>query len=110
MRILKVALSNVTYYVSDTIEIKKDNVGFVNLVIRDQNNHTANLNVRLSHSNFGRMAYNATIRLNDFMLLNNRERTDLMVYGSLRLSGDLQVTGSPNGIFGDGNLFSQGSR
>lgn len=105
--IMKVAYTNVTYYVSDTIEIKKDNVGLENLVIRDQNNHTANLNVKLSHSNFGRMAYNATIRLNDFMLLNNRERTDLMVYGSLRLSGDLQVTGSPNGIFGDGNLFSQ---
>ncbi len=105
--VMKVAYTNVTYYVSDSIEIRKDNVGLENLVIRDQNNHTANLNLRLSHSNFGRMFYNASIRLNDFMLLNNEERTDLMVYGNLRLSGDLQVTGSPNGIFGNGNLSTQ---
>ncbi|MCE5206634.1 MAG: translocation/assembly module TamB [Porphyromonadaceae bacterium] len=105
--VMKVAYTNVTYYVSDSIEIKKDNVGLENLVIRDQNNHTANLNVKLSHSNFGRMFYNASVRLNDFMLLNNEERTDLMVYGNLRLSGNLQVTGSPNGIFGNGNLSTQ---
>jgi len=105
--VMKVTYTNVTYYVSDTIEIRKDNVGLENLIIRDQNNNTANLNVRLSHSNFGRIVYNASIRLNDFMLLNNKERTDLMVYGNLRLSGNLQVTGSPNGIFGNGNLFTQ---
>ncbi|MDD3077053.1 MAG: translocation/assembly module TamB domain-containing protein, partial [Proteiniphilum sp.] len=105
--VMKVAYTNVTYYVSDTIEVNRDNVGLENLVIRDQNDHTANLDVRLSHTNFGKMAYNATLRLNDFMLLNNKERTDLMVYGNLRLSGELEVTGSPNGIFGNGNLFTQ---
>lgn len=105
--VMKVAYTNVTYYVSDTIEVNRDNVGLENLVIRDQNDHTANLDVRLSHSNFGKMAYHATLRLNDFMLLNNKERTDLMVYGNLRLSGELEVTGSPNGIFGKGNLSTQ---
>jgi len=75
-------------------------------VIRDQNNHTATLNVSLSHTNFGRMVYNAGIRLNDFMLLNNANRTDLMAYGNLKLSGELKVTGSPSGIFGNGNLTS----
>lgn len=103
---MKVAFTNVTYYVSDTIEISKDNVGLRDLVIRDQDNHTATLNVSLSHTNFGRMVYNAGIRLNDFMLLNNSGRTDLMAYGSLKLSGELNVTGSPSGIFGNGNLTS----
>jgi len=103
---MKVAFTNVTYYVSDTIEISRDNVGLKDLVIRDQNNHTATLNVSLSHTNFGRMVYNAGIRLNDFMLLNNSNRTDLMAYGSLKLSGELNVTGSPAGIFGNGNLTS----
>lgn len=103
---MKVAFTNVTYYISDTIEISRDNVGLKDLVIRDQNNHTATLNVSLSHTNFGRMVYNAGIRLNDFMLLNNSDRTDLMAYGSLKLSGELNVTGSPAGIFGKGNLTS----
>jgi hypothetical protein len=105
--VMKIAYTNVTYYVSDTIEVNRDNVGLENLIIRDQNNNTANLNLRLSHSNFGKMAYHASIRLNDFMLLNNKERTDLMVYGNLCLSGALDVTGSPMGIFGSGNVSSQ---
>lgn len=105
--VMKVAYTNVTYQISDTIEISRDNVGLENLVIRDQNNHTATLNVSLSHSNFGRMAYTAAITLDDFMLLNNKERTDLMVYGNLQLSGELKVTGSPNGIFGDGNVLTE---
>ncbi len=103
---MKVAFTNVTYFISDTIEISRDNVGLKDLVIRDQNNHTATLNVSLSHTNFGRMVYNAGIRLNDFMLLNNANRTDLMAYGNLKLSGELKVTGSPSGIFGNGNLTS----
>ncbi|WP_298650709.1 translocation/assembly module TamB domain-containing protein [uncultured Proteiniphilum sp.] len=103
---MKVAFTNVTYYISDKIEISRDNVGLKDLVIRDQNNHTATLNVSLSHTNFGRMVYKAGIRFNDFMLLNNANRTDLMAYGSLKLSGELNVTGSPSGIFGDGNLTS----
>ena len=103
---MKVAFTNVTYYISDTINISRDNVGLKNLVIRDQNNHTATLNLNLSHTNFGRMVYNAGIRFNDFMLLNNANRTDMMAYGNLKLSGDLKVTGSPSGIFGSGNLTS----
>ncbi len=103
---MKVAFTNVTYFVSDTIDINPDNVGLRNLVIRDQNNRTATLNINLSHTNFGGMAYNASIRMNDFMLLNNENRTDLMAYGNLRLSGDLTVSGSQGGIYGSGNLSS----
>ena len=103
---MKVAFTNVTYFVSDTIEISRDNVGLKDLVIRDQNNHTATLNVNVSHTNFDGMVYRAGIRLNDFMLLNNADRTDQMAYGNLKLSGELNVTGSPSGIFGNGNLTS----
>lgn len=101
---MKVAFTNVTYYVSDTINISKDRVGLNDLIIRDQNNQTARLNVIMSHTNFGRMAYNVDIRLNDFLLLNNATRTDQMVYGNLKLSGGLNVTGAPSGIVGTGHL------
>lgn len=105
--IMKVAYTNVTYYVSDTIQVNRDNIGLSNLVIRDQNNQTANLNVSLTHTNFGRMVYSADIRLNDFMLLNNEARTDLMAYGNLKLSGNINVTGSPTGIYGDAYITSE---
>ncbi len=104
---MKVAYSNVTYYISDTIRINRDNVGLENLVIRDQNKNTATLNVSLTHSNYGRMIYSVGLKLDDFMLLNNPDRTDLMAYGNLKLTGDLSVTGSPLGIYGDGNLSTR---
>ena len=104
---MKVAFTNVTYYMSDTIKISRDNVGLEDLVIRDQNGKTAHLNLKLTHTNFGRLVYTAGITLNDFMLLNNKERTDMMVYGDMRLSGKLNLTGSPNGIYGDANLTTE---
>ena len=104
---IKVAFTNVTYFLSDTIDIGRDNVGLEDLVIRDQNGHTANLSLKLTHTNFGRLVYTAGITLNDFMLLNNKDRTDMMVYGDMRLSGKLNLTGSPNGIYGDADLTTQ---
>ncbi|HHU95987.1 MAG: hypothetical protein QM237_06755 [Bacteroidota bacterium] len=104
---LKVAYTNVTYYLSDTIRVGKDNVGLTNLVIRDQNNRAAMLDLQLSHTNFGGMAYTANVRLDDFMLLNNKSRTDLMLYGNLRLSGNVSIAGSSSGIFGDGRLYTR---
>lgn len=104
---MRVAYTNVTYNLSDTIWIGKDNVGLENLVIRDQNNNSATLNISLLHTNFGRMVYSADMKLDDFMLLNNRDRTDQMVYGDLRLSGRVNLTGSAMGIYGDADLTTQ---
>lgn len=53
------------------------------------------------------MAFTANVRLDDFMLLNNKNRTDLMVYGNLCLSGNVSIAGSSSGIFGDGRLYTR---
>ncbi|MDR1743801.1 MAG: translocation/assembly module TamB domain-containing protein [Dysgonamonadaceae bacterium] len=105
--IMKIAFTNVTYYISDTIRISKDNVGLNDLVIRDDNNHTAKLNLSLTHANFGDMAYTANLSLNDFMLLNNSERSDMIAYGLLKLSGNITISGSSTGIYGEANLRNQ---
>ena len=107
--LMKVAYTNVTYRVTDTIHVNRDNIGLNDLVIRDNNNNTAVLNVTLSHSNFGKMEYNAKLQLNDFLLLNNESRTDLNVYGNLKLSGNINVVGSSIGIFGDAYLTNESS-
>jgi len=103
---MKVAYTDVTYRISDTIHVDKSNIGLNNLVIYDEDNHTATLSVSLSHSNFGRMVYNVGFEMNDFLLLNNSRRTDLMAYGTLRLSGNIKVSGSQAGIFGDAFVSS----
>lgn len=104
--IMQVAYSNVTYSISDTIRINPDNVGLNDLIIKDDNGHTANINVSLTHTNFSNLTYQVNLKLNDFLLLNNEERTDLIAYGNLKLSGDVKLTGSPNGIYGSVNLWN----
>ena len=103
--LIKVDFTNVEYRISDTIRVNRDNVGFENLVILDENNKRATIGLVVNHSdNFGRLDYKAKIRFNDFMLLNNADRTDLMAHGLLKLDGDINLTGSPTGLFGTANI------
>ena len=103
--LLKVDFTNVEYRISDTIRVNRDNVGFENLVITDNNNNTATMGVVVNHSdNFGRLDYKAKITLDDFLLLNNPDRTDLMAHGVLKLDGDISLNGSPTGLFGTANI------
>ena len=108
--VLKVDYTNVEYRISDTIRVNRDNVGFKDLVILDDNGNQATVGLVLNHSNnFGRLDYEANIHLNDFMLLNNPDRTDLMAHGVLKMNGDINLTGSPTGLFGTANI-SNGSK
>jgi len=102
--IMTVAFTNVTYKISDTINISPQNIGLNNLVIKDNNNHEARLNLSLSHNNFDGMSYNASVYMDDFLLLNNEQRTDEIAYGTLKLSGDININGSSSGIYGNANL------
>lgn len=103
--LLKVDFTNVEYRISDTIRVNRDNVGFKDLVILDENDNTAKVGLVLNHSdNFGRLEYKANVTLDDFMLLNNADRTDLMAHGVLKLNGDITINGSPTGLFGTANI------
>lgn len=105
--LLKVDFTNVEYRISDTIRVNRDNVGFKDLVILDENDNAARIGLVLNHSdNFGRLEYKANITFDDFMLLNNAERTDLMAHGILKLDGDITLNGSPTGLFGTANISS----
>ncbi|MDD2475419.1 MAG: hypothetical protein PHI32_05865 [Dysgonamonadaceae bacterium] len=107
--LLKVDYTNVEYRISDTIRVNRDNVGFKDLLILDDNGNSAKIGLVLNHSNFGRLDYKAKITLDDFMLLNNPDRTDLMAHGTLKLNGDISINGSQTGIFGTADL-SNGSK
>lgn len=105
--VMTVAFTNVTYKISDTINISPRNIGLNNLVIKDNNNHEARLNLTLSHNNFDGMSYNASVYMDDFLLLNNEQRTDEIAYGTLKLSGDIKINGSSSGIYGNANLRNE---
>ena len=102
--VMTVAYTNVTYKISDTINISPETIGLNNLIITDNNNHEAKINVLLSHSNFDGMNYTVKVNLDDFLLLNNERSTDMIAYGTLKLSGDIDITGSSSGIYGNVEL------
>lgn len=102
--LMRVDYTNVTYTISDTIRVNRDNVGFKNLIITDDNGQTASVSLELKHSNFGKMSYNTNITLDNFLVLNNKERTDLMAYGVLRLNGNIALNGSSDGLYGEMEL------
>lgn len=106
--VMKVAYTNVTYSISDTIQVNRNNIGFDRLTIKDNNGHTAVVNLALTQTDFGSMSYRVQMKLNDFLLLNNENRTDMMVYGNLKLSGDINLIGGSEGIYGDVNLWNDG--
>ncbi len=105
--VMTVDFTNATYKISDTINISPNNIGFKNLIITDNNNHQARLNVSLNHSNFGGMTYSVNMYLDDFLLLNNEKNTDRIAYGTLKLSGELNLRGSSTGIYGMANLRNE---
>lgn len=102
--IMTVAFTNVTYKISDTINISPSTIGLKDLVIRDNNDHEARLSLTLSHNNFDGMMYGVTMHMDDFLLLNNEKRTDEIAYGTLKLSGDININGTSSGIYGNANL------
>lgn len=104
--VMTVAFTNVTYKISDTISISPQNIGLNNLIITDNNNHEAKLNLSLNHNNFDGMSYKVGLTLDDFLLFNNEKRTDDMIHGTLKLSGEINIDGSSSGIFGNANLIN----
>ncbi|MGV8964246.1 MAG: hypothetical protein ACOH2V_12830 [Candidatus Saccharimonadaceae bacterium] len=107
--VMKVDFTNVEYRISDTIRVNRNDAGFKDLIVLDDNGNQAKIGLELKHTNFGRFEYKASIHLDDFMLLNNPLRTDLMAHGVLKMNGDINLTGSPTGLFGTANI-SNGSK
>lgn len=95
---LGINYTNVTYTISDTIDIAPDRVGFDNLKVLDKYNNTAKVSATLTHENFRDMRYALKMDLNNLMLLNTENRTDSLFYGKLFASGRVNVTGDDKHI------------
>lgn len=86
--------TNVTYTISDTIQITPDKIGFDNLVIEDSDRNKARVNALVTHKNFEDLQYNLSMNLNNLMVLNTAARTDSLFYGKVYASGTINIKGS----------------
>lgn len=95
---LGINYTNVTYTISDTIDIAPDRIGFDNLKVLDKYHNMAKVSATLTHENFRDMKYALKMDLNNLMLLNTEHRTDSLFYGKLFASGRVNVTGDDKHI------------
>lgn len=88
-----VAYTNVTYSISDTIEVSPQKIGFNNLTLKDSNGNTAKVNATVTHKNFNDIKYSLNMNLNNLMVLNTENRTDSLFYGRVFASGTVRIDG-----------------
>lgn len=94
---LGIDYTNVTYTISDTIDITPDKIGFDNLTLKDNEGNTATVNARLTHKYFKNMKYSLDMRARELMFLNTANRTDSLFYGKVYGSGTVNIKGDENG-------------
>ncbi len=96
--------TNVTYHISDTIEITPEKIGFDNLIVEDPSKNKARINALLTHKDFKNMQYTLDANLSNFMVLNTAARIDSLFYGKVFASGTVNIKGSDEAINMNMNL------
>ncbi|WP_101689861.1 translocation/assembly module TamB domain-containing protein [Dysgonomonas massiliensis] len=95
---LGIDYTNVTYSISDTIEITPDKIGFDNLILKDNEGNKATVNARLTHKYFNDMKYSLDMRAQQLMFLNTENRVDSLFYGKVYASGTVNIKGDEAGM------------
>ncbi|MDR2037891.1 MAG: translocation/assembly module TamB domain-containing protein [Bacteroidales bacterium] len=89
-----VSMTNVQYKISDSIIILPDRISFDDFRITDDQNKQLVINGNVTHTNFSNIRPDLSLKLEDFMILNNPKQVDSLFYGTLRLSGSINTEGS----------------
>lgn len=93
-----VEYTNVDYYISDTINIGSNIIGFQNLILKDSEGNKGVINAKVTHKNFQDMEYSLDLKADNLMVLNTQNRTDSLFYGKLYTSGTVKIKGNDKGI------------
>ncbi|HOI27036.1 MAG TPA: translocation/assembly module TamB domain-containing protein [Paludibacteraceae bacterium] len=96
--------TDVTYRMSDTISFTPTKVEIKDMTVMDSKNHKMTINCTVKHKEFKDFKYTTSIKMNDFMLLNNPSKTDSLLYGTFIATGNLYAKGDMKGAEIDGNL------
>jgi hypothetical protein len=96
--------TDVTYRLSDSITFTPTKMEIKDLVIYDNNNRTATINCTVNHNNFSNFSYNASLRMNNFLLVNNPTKTDSLFYGTFTANGNLTARGNMENLSVNGNI------
>jgi hypothetical protein len=96
--------TNVTYRVSDTVRFTPATMTIRDVMIYDEKNQSARLNCSVRHKRFSEISYSGSIQMNNFLLINNPEKTDSLIFGTFFGNGNLSVRGDLRSANVTGNL------
>jgi hypothetical protein len=86
------------YHFSDTIYVRKDEIGFRNITIYDPENHSAVVNGKLTHKNFKNMHYRIDIKGKNILALNTTKKDNETFYGKAYGGGTIRIQGSASEV------------
>lgn len=96
--------TDVTYRLSDTILFSPTTMQIKDLLLYDNDNRTATINCTVNHNHFTDIRYNASLRMSNFLLVNNPTKTDSLFYGTFAANGNLTVHGNMKNVSVSGNV------
>ncbi len=96
--------TNVSYSLSDTISFTPTKVEIKDMNILDSKKNRMSVNCTVNHKAFSDFRYSASIKMTDFMLLNNPAKTDSLFYGTFFASGNINAKGDMNSVRVNGTL------
>ncbi len=96
--------TDVTYRISDTIRFTPTTMDIKNMKIYDNKNRSAKLNCSVKHKGFSDINYSGSIQMDNFLLVNNPQKTDSLFFGTFYANGNLTVRGDLKEAAISGNL------
>ena len=86
-----IPMLNTLYTITDSIRFDQKSIELKNFKIYDEKQRTLTANGKITHTDFSDFKPDIKLILSDFMLLNNPNHIDSLLYGHLCLNGLLQL-------------------
>ncbi|MDR2626845.1 MAG: translocation/assembly module TamB [Dysgonamonadaceae bacterium] len=90
--------TNVRYRISDSILISPNTLNFNRFKITDFNGNSTGISGNITHKKFETFNTNIRMTMRNFLVLSNPIQTDSLFYGTLKLSGSVDITGTDKGL------------
>lgn len=98
---------NTSYTLSDEIIIENNWIGFDNVVIFDQKGNKAHATGTIVHKNYSDFNLDIDINAEKFQCLNTNEYQNELYYGTAFVTGNVNISGSPEKLFFNINVKSE---
>lgn len=92
---LRFDILNTRFAVKDTIHLAPTGLTFKNMLIGDMEGHTGRLNGHLHFQHFKNMNYRFEVQVNNMLVMNTKESSEVPFYGTVYGTGNALLTGNP---------------